>query len=502
MVFTTISFAVFFAITFLAYYLVPQKFQWGILLLANCVFYAWASPLYLIFLFATISATYCGARLIEARKEKKFFLVLTTCLLLGMLLAFKYTNFILKNIEAAAALFGSSLAFPTLNLILPVGLSFYIFQSLGYCVDVYREVIPAEKNFLRHSLYVSFFPQLLQGPIGDYSRLAPQLFSPHDFSYKQSVFGLQRCAWGLFKKLVIANQLSTAINILWIQDGQEYSGFVFWFFALFLYSIQLYSDFSGYMDIAIGCAQALGIQIDENFERPFFSRGVAEYWRRWHITLGVWFKNYVFYPLLRSEALSRLRKRWRKSNPYLSNTVPTAIALMIVWILLGFWHGADWGYVMYSVYHGSFLVLSTFLLPVYSKFHNKFPKLQSAKPFIVFQAARTYLIVIISFVFFAPGNISVTASILQRMKSGFGFSQLMHFIAQNFRSLGAAGLGTVVLLFVDLFHENTQNVSLREIISKKNFAKRWLLYAALLCATFILGAYGAPGLNQFAYFRF
>ena len=196
-------------------------------------------------------------------------------------------------------------------VILPVGLSFYIFQSLGYCIDVYRGTARAERNFFKYALYVSFFPQILQGPIGDYNRLAPQLFAPHDFSYKEAVYGIERVAWGFFKKLVIANQISLILDGVWI-GYFEYSGCAFWMMALVFYAIQLYADFSGYMDIANGCAQMLGIRMDENFCTPYFSRNIAEFWRNWHITLGAWFKNYVFYPVLRTGWCNQLRKNLKK----------------------------------------------------------------------------------------------------------------------------------------------------------------------------------------------
>lgn len=502
MVFTTLTFIIFMGITFTLYYIVPQKYQWKTLLLASYVFYAWTSPLYLIFLLITTIVTYFGTVFIEKNREKsKLYLIIVICILLGMLIGFKYTNFFLRNVKNFSVLFGRTLEIPSLRIILPIGLSFYTFQSLGYCIDVYREMVDCEKDFLKHALYVSYFPQLLQGPIGNYSKLSPQLFSPHTFSYKEAVFGLQRASWGFFKKMVIANQISLAIDGTWT-NYSDYQGLFVWIFILCLYSIQLYADFSGYMDIAIGCSQMLGITLDENFDTPYFSKNIAEFWRRWNITLGTWFKNYVFYPLLRSENLSKIRKHWRKSNPYLSNTVPTVIALLIVWLLIGFWHGADWSYVAYGLFHGGFIILSTLMAPVYSKFHSKYPKLQTSKLYSLFQIIRTFAIVTFGYVIFRPANLHVTTGIVNLMGEGIGLFNLLHFVTVYLKELSAAFLGTVVLFCVDLYHFNLDSILLREKISNFSILGRWIIYVIFVCAILILGVYGRSDLDQFAYFRF
>ena len=341
MVFTTLKFMIFMAVIFVMYYAMPKSKQWWLLLIASYIFYAFASPVYLIFLFATTGITYCGGRLLElnyslrdeylrARKpelskeekkcykakiasEQKIVLATVIVLLLLMLGIFKYATFVLNNFSGLLGVFGLDVNNLTLKIILPVGLSFYIFQSLGYCIDVYREMVKAERNFFRYALYVSFFPQILQGPIGDYNRLAQQLYMEHEFIYKNAKYGIQRITWGFFKKLVIANQISLVIDNIWA-SYDSYSGLVFWMFVLTMYSFQLYADFSGYMDIAIGCSQMLGITLDENFDTPYFSKSIVEFWRKWHITLGAWFKNYVFYSILRTNWCNYIRKKYKKTN--------------------------------------------------------------------------------------------------------------------------------------------------------------------------------------------
>ena len=212
---------------------------------------------------------------------------------IGMLVVFKYLEFLFTNVNWLLGAMGVDSTLPMARLMLPVGLSFYVFQSLGYCIDVHREMVSAERNFFKHALFVSYFPQILQGPIGDFGRLAPQFFKDRKFSYEEAVFGIQRVAWGFFKKVMVANVIADRINPVWTSAG-DYPGFIFWSSVLALYSIQLYADFSGYMDIACGCSQMLGIKLDENFQCPYFAKSIAEFWRKWHITLGVWFKTTFF----------------------------------------------------------------------------------------------------------------------------------------------------------------------------------------------------------------
>ncbi len=387
------------------------------------------------------------------------------------------------------------------SLVLPIGLSFYVFQSMGYCIDVYRGTAETETNFFRHALYVSFFPQLLQGPIGDYNRLSPQIFQEHEFSYRNAVYGLQRAAWGFFKKLVIANQISLVIDGIWADYG-SYTGFLFWWCILVLYAFQLYADFSGYMDIANGCAQMLGIVMDENFETPYFSKSIAEFWRRWHITLGTWFRNYVFYPILRSDICSGIRKKYRKRNAYLANTLPDAFALLVVWFLIGLWHGAGWCYVAYGLFHGTFVILSVVLSPIYTAFHRKFSKLVESRGFCILQVVRTFLIVAFGYAIFRPADLTVTAEIIRRMTNGIGLHEMLNFGKENIKIFFEIFIGMAALLYADVYHLGHREITLRETISEYPAWKRWGLYIGFLLCIIFLGAYGKSGLDQFAYFRF
>jgi len=526
MPFTTLTFIGFFAALFFAYYAIPKRFQWWLLLAGSMLFYGYASAYYLLLLWATILVTYCGTVAIGklyatrdeylklhkaelSRDEKKLYkagvegkakrwLTVTLIILLVMLGVFKYAQFAIDNFFALLGLFGLS-AKPdvTLNIILPVGLSFYLFQSIGYCIDVYREEVPPERNLFKHALFVSFFPQLLQGPIGNYGRLAPQLLAEHTFDYEQAKFGIQRVAWGFFKKLVIANRIANYVNPVW-SNASDYSGFATWFFFSFMYAIQLYADFSGYMDVACGCSQMLGIKIDENFSCPYFSKTIPEYWRRWHMTLSEWFKNYLFYTILRTDWNSKLRKAL--SNKYLANVVPTALALSIVWFTTGLWHGASWGYVAWGVYYGFFMVISIVLAPVYDKIHLCAPGFFGSKVYAVFQMLRTFIIVVIGYSIFKPADLAFTAKIWASATS-FGFDAWSREW-QSHPSGWVMCLGwTGLLAVVDIVHLKWSVGTLRGWVMRMPCVLRWGVYLVGIWIILFLGLYG-EGLNQFEYFKF
>ncbi len=526
MTLTSLQFAAFFAAVWFAYYALPKRWQWPLLLVASYAFYSAASPLCLIWLLVTTLATYFGACMIDSnigrqkeflkgegrsfsREEKKAYkarqekirkriIALVVVVVLGLLGVFKYSTFVLSNVNWLMGMLGGGDVSITVKLMLPIGLSFYVFQSLGYCIDVYREEIPAERNFFKHALFVSYFPQILQGPIGSYGRLAPQLFRVHDFDYNQAVRGMQRVAWGLFKKFMIANTLADRINPVW-SDVASYPGLFCWGVILVCYSIQLYADFSGYMDIACGCSQMLGVELDENFQTPYFSKSISEFWRRWHITLGRWFKNYLFYPLLRSEALSSLRKRFK--SKYLSNMLPTVLALAIVWFLIGLWHGADWSYVVYGLYHGMFIVLAVMFEPAYDRLRNIFPRFFASWIYSLFQIIRTFAIVTFGYAIFKPGNLKTTCEIVSQMtqwrlkESIYQAQYLLH------HSFVWVILWMAVFLLVDIYHSTFKARSLRNDIHGLPLLVRWPIYVGgILCVVFY-GLYGS-GFDNFEYFKF
>lgn len=526
MPFTTLSFIGFFATFFFVYYAVPKRFQWWLLLTGSMVFYGYASPYYLLLLWATILVTFVGAVAIGSvyrqrdeylaqhkaelsRDEKKTckakaeanakrWLVGTILVLVLMLGVFKYAQFAIDNLFALLGLFGiAAKSDLTFNVLLPVGLSFYVFQSMGYCIDVYREEVPPERNLFKHALFVSFFPQLLQGPIGNYGRLAPQLLSSHVFDHERVVLGLQRVAWGFFKKLVIANRIAHFVNPVWTSPC-EYSGFLTWFFFCFMYAVQIYADFSGYMDVACGCSQMLGVKIDENFNCPYFSKTIPEFWRCWHMTLSEWFKNYLFYPLLRVNWNSKIRKLF--VNKYLSSVMPTTIALTIVWSVIGLWHGASWGYVAYGIYYGFFMIIAIVMAPVYERLHTLKPGLFGSKLYIVFQMLRTFAIVVIGYSIFKPADLSVTAQIWQSSAS-LGHDAFWKVWQSHPTGWIVFMVWASLLAAVDLIHLRFGAGAIRMALRRMpTFARNlcYIVFLLILC----YGGLFFPKVVEFEYFKF
>ena len=520
MPFTTIEFIGFFSVLFIAYYALARKFQWWLLLAGSMIFYAYASPFYLLLIWGVILLTWGGGvwmRVLYERRDawltankgtidretKKQFkaqverqthwvLLGVIAVLLLLLGGFKYLQFICDNIVWLGGILGWHTTSPTLGIILPVGLSFYIFQSMAYCIDVHREEIAAERNLLRHALYVSYFPQIMQGPIGNYSRLGSQLSATHDFNYEEVVSGIQRVTWGFFKKFLIANTIANRINIVWTSP-QDYPGMFVWGVFCFLYAVQLYADFSGYMDIACGCSQMLGIKLDENFNCPYLAKSIPDFWRRWHMSLSTWFKDYLFYPILRSNWNAALRKR-------AGAMVATAVALAVVWLATGLWHGASWGYVAWGAYYGFFMILSLVIQPYCDRFHAAFPKLTGSKVYSVCQMARTFSIVVVGYAIFKPGDFGVTLQIVRQAAKGLlaSGSYLPH---NGSCSWAFIGVGVLILLIVDVIHYNFGHGIIRATVRRLPLLVRWLCYLTGLWVIVFLGLYGS-GFDQFEYFNF
>ena len=305
---------------------------------------------------------------------------------LGILAALKYTNFLITNVNA---LFSADIA--AVDWVLPLGISFYTFQTVSYVIDVYWEKVEPEKNILRVALFTSFFPLLIQGPISRFGDLKDTLFAEHKADFKQISFGLQRILWGYFKKLVIADRLLVAVTAL-CGDPSTYTG-AYVFIGAVLYAAELYADFTGGIDITIGVAQVLGIKVKENFIRPYFSRNIAEYWRRWHISMGTWFKDYIFYPLSVAPWLLKLSKSARKKiSDGFGRKLSVYVSTIVTWFLTGLWHGAAWNFVVWGLLNAFFILLAEEFKPVSQRFRAKHERLVSGFGYRVFETLRTFLL--------------------------------------------------------------------------------------------------------------
>ena len=416
---TTLSFVLFFIIVFIAYYLLPRKHQWVLLLISSVFFYLCAGWQYFVYVVVTATTVFMAAKAIHIigvkhkeclkdnkiklskderkklkaanKRKQKTILFITLLLNIGMLCHFKYIHFLIEQINEVLSWFCTFSIDDTFSFILPLGISFYTFQAIGYLLDVFWEYTKPEENYLKFLLFVSFFPQMTQGPISSFEQLSKELFSEHAFDYKNFSYGFQRMVWGFFKKMVVADTLSPWVSDVF-QNHSEYTGLAV-LIGAFLYSIQIYADFSGYMDIMCGLCEMLGIKLSENFDRPYFSKSIAEYWRKWHITMGAWFKKYIYFPIAMSPSNRKLAKSTIKCGKHFSETLPATIALTITWLATGLWHGASWAYIVWGLVNGLFLIVSLWLEPVYNYSKKTLRINETGRIWIAFQMIRTFILV-------------------------------------------------------------------------------------------------------------
>ena len=347
MLFNSMQYAVFLPIVFAIYWALPHKYRWFLLLISSYYFYMSWNPKYVFLILMTTVISYLSAIALErwrGNTVRKAILAGSAVICLGTLFLFKYFNFFMSSFSKVCSAFSIHLHPMSLKLLLPVGISFYTFQTLSYVIDVYRGDIPAEHHFGKYATFISFFPQLVAGPIERASNLLPQILGEHTFDYDQASYGLKLMAWGFFKKILIADKLAQYTSIL--TSPQAYSGFSL-ALAVFLFAIQIYCDFSGYSDIAIGTAKLLGINLMTNFKSPYFSQSIHEFWSRWHISLSSWFRDYVYIPL----GGNRVGKARHCLN------------LMITFLISGLWHGAQWTFVIWGAVHGAVQIAENLLLP-------------------------------------------------------------------------------------------------------------------------------------------
>ncbi|MCI8331592.1 MAG: MBOAT family protein [Clostridiales bacterium] len=515
------AFILFLIISAAVYFIVPGRVKWVCLLAASIFFYVCAGVQFLPFLLFTMLTTFITGLLLDKQNQKQALalskgdsplsaaekkqikkrfttrkrLVLSVGLILNFAVLFvvKYANFVLANINQLLASFGETHEVGFLQIVLPLGLSFYIFQSAGYMIDVYRGKVAADKNFFKYSLFVSYFPQIIQGPIGRHSELAGQLFEPHTFDYTRVKFGAQRMLWGFIKKMVIADRIAVVVNQIFDHYAVEgYVGITVFVGAL-LYGVQIYADFAGGMDIVLGVSQIFGVELTENFRRPFMAKSVAEFWQRWHITLGAWMRDYLFYPLALSKPFNKMGKGLRRlGSRYVAKVLPTCLASFIVFVLIGLWHGASWKYVVYGLYQAVFVSTATLFEPLYAKGRALLRIDQTRFSYRCFQTMRTIFIVTIGR--YLSRAVSLTSAI-DMLKATLSKWNPWVLFDDSFYTLGLEAkefrlmLVFIVLLFaVDILQE--KGVKLRESLAKQGVFFRWFVYLAALFMLIVFGMYG------------
>ncbi len=375
MIITSFNFFLFVAGLLIVYFfVVPKKFQWLVLLFASYAFYAFAGIKLFVYLLFTTSTVFWSALLLDklgdTPKKRKLYgkriIIIAAVCNFGVLAFFKWYNaFAGIGNRIIDALTDSTMRIPSYSLLLPLGISFYTFQAVGYLIDVYRGQVKPERNFFKFSLFVSFFPQLIMGPISRHSELAEQLYASRKFDYVEFRRGFQLMIWGLFLKLVIADRLVLASNAIF-GNPEKYNG-LFVMIGLVIYAIRIYTDFSGGVNIARGVAQMLGINMPQNFQRPFFAESLSDYWRRWHMTLNAWWRDYVFYPLVLSKPLTISKFTRKHISPKFGKVIGVYICIMLVRVINAMWHGTESFYIASGFYHGTLITLGLICEPLLIK---------------------------------------------------------------------------------------------------------------------------------------
>ena len=399
MTFNSLDFLIFYPIVLLLHFLLPHKYRWMMLLAASLLFYMWwSAPLFFLILFTTVVSWICSLVIekTDDPKKKKLCLTLTLITSLGVLFFFKYYNFLAGTAMSIGALFGAEFD-ATLQLILPVGISFYTFQTLSYAIDVYRGDIKTEHHFGYYFLFVTFFPQLVAGPIERPDNLLPQLYKERKWNWDDAVAGGKRMLAGFFKKIVVADLLATYVNAVY--NSPETSTGLGIVVASAMFAVQIYCDFSGYTDIAIGCARMMGIHLMQNFNRPYSAKTIKEFWARWHISLSTWFRDYLYIPLGGNRCAPA--RRW--------------LNVMIVFLVSGLWHGAAWTFVLWGFLHGAYQLIGGLTLKKRQELCEKWHINRESSGFRFYQQALTCVLVTFAWIFFRANSTGDLLTLLSHL---------------------------------------------------------------------------------------
>ncbi|TKB08563.1 MBOAT family protein [Desulforhopalus sp. IMCC35007] len=480
MLFNSLQFSLFFLVVVTAYFLLPHRYRWGLLLVSSYYFYmCWKAEYVLLIMFSTVVDYFAALRmsaLTDQKRRKKYLALSLTCNL-SILFFFKYFNFLSQSVHQTLQSINIFYDTPLFKVLLPVGISFYTFQTLSYTIDVYKGRVSAERHLGIYALYVSFWPQLVAGPIERTKHLLPQLRQRYEFDYPRVVGGLRLMLWGLFKKVVIADQLAVYVNRVY-NHVDDYQGLPL-VVATFFFAIQIYCDFSGYTDMARGAARVMGFDLMENFRRPYFAKSIREFWQRWHISLSTWFRDYVYIPLGGNRGV---KWRWYYN-------------LMITFLLSGLWHGANWTFVVWGGLHGFYLVIEN----MSGSFQARIARCISAgeQTFMnrLTRLAMTMTMICFAWIFFRANSLGDAFSVLGNMF-------VMHSSTTAISVVGLplllCDLCLVLFLFtVDMLERKH---SIQDVIADLPLTLRWLFYTILLWIIAVAGVFGTR--QEFIYFQF
>ncbi len=483
MIFNSVEFVIFFGIVTALFYLISHKYRWMLLLIASCYFYMFFKPIYILILFLTIVIDYYAAIYIDKQSgsKRKYFLALSILANVGILAIFKYYNFFVENVNGLLSVANSDVTFSYLNILLPIGLSFHTFQAMSYTIEVYRGNFKPERHFGIYSLYVMFYPQLVAGPIERPQQILPQFHVKREFNYQNISDGLKLMLWGMFKKVVIADRLAVFVNQVY-NNHTDYEGLPLCIAAVF-FSFQIYFDFSGYSDIALGSAKVMGYDLMQNFNRPYAAKSISEFWKRWHISLSSWFKDYVYIPLGGNRV---------KLNRMLIN-------VLIVFMISGLWHGASWTFIVWGALHGLFTLAEIFIKKI---------NLPSISKIIIHKKILVFFLVTFAWIFFRAENFDKAFHFFKYMFIGIPEQLITVISNQNFDRLhliymeqtgGQFFLAIFLILFVGLLEHFQFHKTIPEFIGSFKPVVRWGFYFVIFYSIVLLGIFDN---TEFIYFQF
>jgi alginate O-acetyltransferase complex protein AlgI len=492
MLFNSLHFLVFFVVVTTVYFSIPHKYRWFLLLASSCYFYMAFIPVYILILGFTIIIDYFAGLFLEKTegKRKKWFLIASLIANIGVLAIFKYYNFLNDNLSAILNTVSRQNPLPYLSIILPIGLSFHTFQAMSYTIEVYRGKQKAERNFGIYALYVMFYPQLVAGPIERPQNLIHQFYEKHTFDYRRITDGLKLMAWGLFKKVVIADRLAIAVDSVYNNPFQQQG--LSMVIATIFFSFQIFCDFSGYSDMAIGAAKVMGFKLMKNFDRPYHSKSIHEFWGRWHISLSSWFRDYLYISIGGNRVTI---PRW-----YLN--------LFIVFLVSGLWHGANWTFVIWGALHGFYLVFALVTRDIRGKLSrltglSSHPGLNNA-----LQTVMTFVLVTFSWIFFRAHSIQEAVYIIKHSftDTGRNIYDLLLKVSKGIAvdlhlglSKSQMFIGIAAVIVMEIVHLMQNKYQLSEWISTKPVYVRWSIYYAVILTIIFFGVYEN---RQFIYFQF
>lgn len=495
MLFNSLEFLIFFPIVVLVYFLLPQKGRWLWLLVASYYFYMSWNPQCALLIAASTVATWLSALIMErlgTGEGKKRQWALWSCIVfnLAILFFFKYYAFAAENIEALGRLAGLELHVPAFDVLLPVGISFYTFQALGYVIDVYRGELPAERNLLRYALFISFFPQLVAGPIERSKNLMHQLHEPHFFDPKRVRDGLLLMGWGFFEKLVLADRIALLVTAVY-DNPAAHTG-VEIVLATVLFAFQIYCDFAGYSDIAIGAARVMGFTLMKNFKHPYSAVTVSDFWRRWHISLTTWFRDYIYIPLGGSRCA-----KWKHFRN-----------ILITFSLSGLWHGAEWSFVVWGALNGLYQVVGSLTAPFRGRLETCLGLDPDGWLRRWWKRLVTFALVDFAWLFFRANSFLTGVGMLRQAAVNPGLSALrdpLAMITVENLGMGRKDFAVLLLALVVLAAVDTlrQRVDLKAVLDRRNIVVRYAVYYVIIFTVLIFGIYGPEfDAASFIYFQF